>query len=319
MDRAGQTVGVVLAAVLLLCWTAAAAAPSDRDLAAALKHAQAAAALSREGDSDGAVRLYLKAYDLTHDPLLLYNVARVLDKKGDLTQAREFYERYLVEETDPGGLERGREKLDALLAGLPARLTVVTDPTGAVVTIDGAPAGASPLEREVGAGSHEVSASLAGYVALARTVDVAGGSVLRLALELQPVPATERPVAAIERPFPWHWVLVATGGAALATGGVLTGLAWHDRTVVKDAARAADGTVVGMSRQAALDRAGAARTRDRASWALYGVGGAAVVTGIVLWATVGRKAPASARAATLVPTLVPVQDGAMVGFAAGYP
>ena len=52
--------------------------------------------------------VFQKAYDLDPQPILLYNIARMQQKKGDLTRARSLYERYLMDETDAAGLERGR-------------------------------------------------------------------------------------------------------------------------------------------------------------------------------------------------------------------
>ena len=88
------------------------------------------------------------------------------------------------------------------------------------------------------------------------------------------------------------WVLVGVGVAALATGGVFTGLALKDFSDVEkkyDRGKESQG-----------------KTYAALQWVGYGVGGAAVVTAVILLAT-GRDAPKSV---ALAPTVGPGIAGA---------
>ncbi len=69
----------------------------------------------------------------------------------------------------------------------------------------------------------------------------------------------------------------------LAGGGVMTALAARDRSKVTGAATAPDGTVTGIRHPSASSYADSARTKDTVSYVLYGVGGAAVVGGVLWW------------------------------------
>ena len=61
---------VFLGALLVLAGLPA-GAQTPRETA--ISFARSAEALGREGDFDGAIRLFQKAWDLAHDPVLLYN------------------------------------------------------------------------------------------------------------------------------------------------------------------------------------------------------------------------------------------------------
>ncbi|HEY2744942.1 MAG TPA: PEGA domain-containing protein [Polyangia bacterium] len=67
-----------------------------------------------------------------------------------------------------------------------AELVVTTRPPGAAVTIDGAAAGATPLQTHVAAGHHEVAVSKERYAATTTTTDAPG----KLTLDLRRPPAT---------------------------------------------------------------------------------------------------------------------------------
>ena len=171
----------ILIAGLLSVSGAAAGAPRDQ----ARSFAESAAVLGGEGKYDAAADLFQKAYDLDPQPILLYNIARMQQKKGDLTRARSLYERYLMDETDAAGLERGRARLGEILEKLPGRLVVVPDPAGARVEIDGrvVAGGAVELKR----GAHEVLVRLDGYGPEKRVAEVRAGEERRLDVKLTPV------------------------------------------------------------------------------------------------------------------------------------
>lgn len=340
-DRTGASrrrmiVGLVAVALVLVSGTAMAQAPGAEDTA--MSFADSAGALAKDGDFDGAIRLYQKAYDLAREPVLLYNVGRMYDKLGDLAKAREVYERYLAEEKEPEGLARGRERLEAVLDRIPGRLQVTTEPVGAAVEIDGRPVGSGPTgPLELGRGVHAVWVKLEGHAAAARSVEMQAGesSFLHVRLEPVPVPLPVAAPAVVEggpadapvRPgspvgtvaasgtvsrSPWPWVSIGIGAASLVTGGVMTGLAYRERSQVTGAGQT-EGYVTGITQAEALAHRETAGTYDKASYALYAVGGAAVVTGVVLWFVLPPKAQQSLARAPAFLTLAPVSGGGVVG------
>jgi hypothetical protein len=278
--------------------------------------AASAEVLASEGKFDAAAALFQRAYELDPEPVLLYNIARMHDRKGDLPAARAGYERYLGEETDPAGQERGRTRLTEVMERMPGSIEVRVVPADAVVEIDG--------QRATGLvtatpGTHSVAVSREGFRPHAATLEVKPGQAVAVPVDLvalpaadpvrpapEPVPApivVEKKARPASRITPWQWVAIGGGAACVVVGGVLTKLAMDDRGRVDSATRV-DGVVTGMSQVAADDLVKKARTKDAASWALYGVGGAAIVTGVVLAvvdATRGREPAAPAVGVGVIP------------------
>jgi hypothetical protein len=109
-------------------------------------------------------------------------------------------------------------KLDAVQLG-PAVLEIRSTPTGAVIEVDGEPAGRAPVERELEEGEHWISARLEGYVTQRRQIRAVPGVREGLDLELSAVPvdAPTRP----SRTEIAGWTLLGIGSAAIVTGVVL--------------------------------------------------------------------------------------------------
>lgn len=112
------------------------------------------------------------------------------------------------------------------------------------------------------------------------------------------------------RAFPWHFVAIGTGSAMLVGGAVMTGLAAKDRAKVTEAETYPDGTVKGITQTSASSAVSSARIKDKVSYVLYGVGGAAVVGGF-LWWVLGTQEADEKGAVYPVPSAV--DGGALVG------
>lgn len=339
--RMSRTRGWHIAVALICCCQPLTAQAQDSE-ETAVSLATSAGVLAKDGDFDGAVRLYQKAYDLAREPVLLYNIARMHDRKGDLEKARDVYVRYLAEETDPEGLSVGKEKLEAVLDRWPGRLVVTSTPTGAKVQVDGKPAGRTPAgPMEIGRGTYQVRIALEGHESVSKSVTVIAGEaqVIEVALKAvasasivpaAPVPVTTRAAVAsgpasparsattnVTRPAsgsrsPWPWVCIGTGAAVAATGGVMTFLAFRERSKVTDAATR-EGYVTGMSRTEALSHRSTAGTYDKVGYALYAAGGAAIVTGVVLWFVLPKKLRAATAESPALLTVAPGPGGGLVG------
>jgi hypothetical protein len=88
----------------------------------------------------------------------------------------------------------------------------------------------------------------------------------------------------------------------------MTGLAYMERTAVDDSQRS-DGTVYGMTMTDAAGHVDQAETYDIISYAMYGVGGAALVAGIVMAAVMPKE---KSTKATPVLGAAPLIGGAAV-------
>jgi hypothetical protein len=103
-----------------------------------------------------------------------------------------------------------RSRLEALVMA-PARFIIRSRPAGVAVAVDGAPAGRTPLDRELTGGSHKLELSASGYDSLDRTVTVVAGVDETIDLELVPIPMK----------FPFRkagWAALVVGVAAVAAG-----------------------------------------------------------------------------------------------------
>lgn len=108
--------------------------------------------------------------------------------------------------------------LEGLIKG-PPRLTIVSEPSGAFVFIDGQIVGQTPLDRTLVEGGHSVRVTYDGYVAEDRSIELSTG--VRKSLDLKLV---REPRAARLRAVGWAGVgigvpAVAAGVALLAING----------------------------------------------------------------------------------------------------
>jgi hypothetical protein len=123
------------------------------------------------------------------------------------------------------GLDKGRVKIDST-------------PSGLVAKLDGLDVGVTPVEKDVGAGPHEISVVKDGKIAATRSVTVEAGSEANVVIPAEPeppAPAPPPPVKVVKevkvvkqvevvtvtkssRVVPG--LLVISGVAAMATGGV---------------------------------------------------------------------------------------------------
>jgi hypothetical protein len=97
-----------------------------------------------------------------------------------------------------------------------------------------------------------------------------------------PGPAVTKKVEA-KKKFPWHFVVMGGGGALVIVGGVMNALAKKDASKIDSANKAPDGTVIGMTRQEALDLQSSADTKKKTAYAFYGIGAATIAGGTAWW------------------------------------
>lgn len=139
-----------------------------------------------------ALEDYKQAYELTHDPALLYNMARALEALEDFPEALSRYEDF--SRLAPPELRARVPKLDELMASLRARvskLTITCNVPGARVLFrekmvgqTSPPGEALAVPLSAGQGVLEVDAD--GYISFQRTLDLPGGGGLKVDIELIP-------------------------------------------------------------------------------------------------------------------------------------
>lgn len=214
---------LVLALVLV---STAAHAEDAKQRAARL--AESAVALGRSGEYAAALSLFEQAYSLAPEPVLLYNIGRVAEKLGDYKKAAGALRAFLEVEKDAEKRAKAKETLDAVSAHLPAFVTVSCPVAGAVVEVDGKPAGRTPLQSplEVKPGKHVVKVLAPAKKPFERTVEVKGTESIEVSAALEDEPAT---VALVIEPSAAR--VVVDGKAVEARTREALVLAWGAHTL----------------------------------------------------------------------------------------
>lgn len=109
-------------ALAVVCLVAGAARAVDKpDYEAAKRHYLAGKEAQSRGDTDGAVRAYILAYDITKDPALFKQIAQAYEAGGKKPEAAVYYRRYLAEAKTGADAEDVRARIAALTAVAPAK------------------------------------------------------------------------------------------------------------------------------------------------------------------------------------------------------
>ena len=195
----------------------------------------------REENYRGALLEFKRAYELTHEYKVLYNVGQVCYQLQDYVCAVTSFEQYLRDGAADVPAERQqtvRNEIQKLRPRI-ANVTFVTNVPGVSLTIDDVPAGTTPLEpRLVSAGAHRVSATKEGYLPLSQTIEIAGADQPTIRLTL--VQAGGSRVVVREKVAPtsqWttlSYVGLGVGGALIAGAGVTGFMALNSSSKMKD-------------------------------------------------------------------------------------
>lgn len=150
----------VLVVVVVVVDTGAAHAQTDNRAKAKAAFLRAVDAEERQ-DWRTAVDEYLTAYELQPHHDVLFNVASVYERMGELRQAATYYGRYLKDAPDAAD----RAKVERTIENLrkkPSVVSIETAPSGAVIIVDGDPKGRAPVELKLPGGQHQIVAEHAG-------------------------------------------------------------------------------------------------------------------------------------------------------------
>ena len=108
-------VGAVIALGSAAMATPAVQASAPQDDAKAV--AELAKRRFREGQYDVAARLFVRAYEMSKRPVLLFNAGRAREMQGDGREAVRIYKQYIEVETDVAGREEARARIQAIEEG----------------------------------------------------------------------------------------------------------------------------------------------------------------------------------------------------------
>lgn len=262
------------------------------------------------GEFDKAAAALREALAIEQSPSLLYSLGRVYEDARKYDQARVYYELCLGDGADPKArirAEDGLARLDKI--GERGRLQVRVVPTDSTVELDGdrwVPDKAGAIE--LSAGPHELMVSRDDYIPHQQRVDVVGGQLVTVIIQLNRVPpqAPGEPVRTVSKgiapPAPDNTaaiVFMVAGGACVVAGVGFQ--IWADEAATR----------ANKSRDNPPYYNAAVNDRDiRLGVAIgaYIVGGAALTTGIVLLLNNDSDAPAPDSA--ISPIFAPEMVGA---------
>jgi tetratricopeptide (TPR) repeat protein len=262
--------------LLVLATTTIARADGDDSIArqSARDHYRKGSVAYELGHYDLAISEYEAAYRAFNEPSLLYNLGQAHRLAKHLDEALHFYRMYLVKVPDAPNRADVEARINALNAALAAKTPIpASQPTTT-------PAVTMPTMPTTPSESARTPAS-----ALAAS-------------------APEAPVAASDRAGRGKRIagaVVGAAGLAIIAGGIVTGVLAKNAS---DAVSAADRAHQPYDQ--AMYNAG--KTDQIIEGVLLGVGGAAVVTGVVLF-VVGHREAKRAPVATIAPRLSPTSAG----------
>ena len=242
------------------------------------------------GDYHKAKDAFQKAYDTVPNPVVLLSIAESQIHLKELEDAIANLERYLEER--PGAADRVEvEKRIEEVKQTPALLAIMSDPSGADISVDGTDTyKTTPAEIELSPGEHTIELSLSGREPQKETVFARFGQRHELQIEfgdevpVEPVGAdpladsvdeASDDTGEVSSVVPW--IVMGVGVAALATGTVLGVLALDEEKSYNDEpdeSKADSGERLALFADVS-----------------FGVGIAAVVTGFVLLFTLDDEAP----------------------------
>jgi hypothetical protein len=187
----------ILCAALLFAATAQAADNSSRE---ASRHFQRGVELYNDGDFRGALVEFKKANEVWPRANVLYDIGQTQYQLLDYAGALSTMNRYLAE-TGPNAAHRAEvEATVETLRGRVGSVLVTTEVSGCEVTVDGEPAGTTPVQHaiQVSVGLRKITASCHGRPSVTRSVEVSAGERLDVELRI-PAPLVARVAAPATR------------------------------------------------------------------------------------------------------------------------
>jgi hypothetical protein len=288
---------------------AAGVAPAQQE--EALRIFTAGNELFEQSNHAQALTRYREALKAWDHPAIRFNAAVALINLDQPLQAFENLEAALRFGEAPFNAETWRQGLlyKKLLSGQLSELEVVCDEPGAEVTLDGERLFTAPgtATRRVRPGAHQLVASKAGFATTVVPVELAAGGQRREALTV--AVAVAPPVRLVRR-FPTYlpWTVMGAGALVALLGVPVFASAQSNYTAWdSDLARLCPtGCALSSLPASVSERRVAGQNENVAAVVLFGVGAAAVVSGVVLMAlNTPRPEEEAAPQVSLVPLVGP--------------
>lgn len=169
---------LLMSSLLALCTVTGAHAQGATDREAAARHFERGLELLQESAYAPAIVEFERAFELSLDPQVLYNLGMSYVAVGRPVEAVDALRRYVASEGPRIGAEENAriEEEIARQARRIAWLTLVVTPEGALVQVDGRQVGTALLAEplRLGVGAHELEVSRPGFLPTTRSVTVAG-------------------------------------------------------------------------------------------------------------------------------------------------
>lgn len=295
MELTNRVCGLSVIAAIILLGVASvdaqqkAAKPSKAEIQRARNAYNEGQKRFEAGEYQQAKDSFQKAYDTVPNPVVLLSIAESQVHLKELDEAIANLERYLEERPDAPDRADVEKRIEEIKR-TPAVLVVVSDPSGADISIDGKQTyKTTPAEIELAPGEHKVELSTNDGRKESEAVFARFGKRHELQIEFSPEEPAE-PLAgdslasgttdevleeSSEGSSIAPWIVMGVGAAALAAGTVLGVLALHEEASFNE-----------------RPNEGSADTGERLALfadVSFGVGAAAVVTGFVLLFTVGDE------------------------------
>ena len=313
---------VALSGVLLSapCWASDATSTDNAtgrqsNKALALVHFERGIQEFRSRRYKEAIDAFLLANDLYPSSAISFNIARAYESLEDASGALRFYRDYLRREPsalDAAPTSKRIEELEDRLRQLGVQqVTILSNPSGAALSVDGRAVGATPWTGDVLPGNHGVELSHRGYVNLLGVFELSSHRAAEHTFALEalasamepassagamapssraraeplpaPAPLEHRSTATVMTYLPW----VSLGAGALAFGGA--GYFEMKSSTAESRARRAP------TQAGALTHIHDMQSAQLTARILLGVGGALAATGGLLlwWDTGSPKEPAN--------------------------
>lgn len=222
------------------------------DVATSHEHFNRGVEYVHDGDLKGALIEFKRAYAVSPNYRVLYNLGQVANALGRYTEAQDYFQHYLNDGGDEISADRKRD-VETQLTKLASRIATVvltSNVPGAEIFVDEVSVGTSPLQGpvKVSSGTRTIAAVSSGRPRVAQVIDVAGGDTVAVQLSFPQVAELARPPAPLPTTVqaqsapavdshtgnPALWLGI-TSGALLVGAGVMGYLTVRDANHYDDA------------------------------------------------------------------------------------
>ena len=236
---------------------------------------------------DGAVKFLVQAYDAYPFPTLLMNIAKAYRLSGDAKNALIYYKRFLALNPEAKLEKLAMKQVKLLEEKLKVSVTFKVDPKGAQIYLDEKFQGSAPLPPvKLMPGVVEVAVEHPEYIAMKKKIEVKPdkNNVINIVLVKRHKAVKTKPGKRL-----WTWVAGGAGVAMIGAGVYFQLKAGTEYDSLKgDVGNPAVLNADQIGHSDALSRKDTVDSYDNLSYLFYGLGGAGLITGAVLWFVEGK-------------------------------